>query len=106
MNEDYSTVTDADLQREIDAIHAELVAREQARADEAAQRELAIYNAVAEVDALIGPEGLTEPNMTTLNGVLLYTDAQMQQNAGIALRLAFMAVRQLARIVRNLAAAR
>lgn len=106
MNEDYSTVADADLQREIDAMHAELAARAQARADEAAQRQQAIYNAVAEVDALIGAEDLTEPNMTTLNGVLLYTDEQMQQNAGVALRLAFTAIRQLARIVRNLAAAR
>ena len=106
MNEDYSTIADADLRREIDAMYAELVAREQARADEAAQRELAIFNAAAEVDALIGAEDLTEPDMATLNGVLLYTDEQMQQNAGIALRLAFMAIRQLAYIVRNLAAAR
>ena len=53
------------------------------------------------LDSLIGPNNPTVPSMTSLTEVQLYTNAQIAGNVALAVRLAFKATEQLARILRD-----
>ena len=55
----------------------------------------------AALDSLIGPDNPTSPSMTSLTEVQLYTNAQIAGSVALAVRLAFKATEQLARILRD-----
>lgn len=60
-----------------------------------------LSGARAALDSLIGPDNPTAPSMKSLTEVQLYTDAQIAGNVALAVRLAFKATEQLARILRD-----
>lgn len=96
---------DADLFALIETIRALVEQRQHARQQEAADREQAIRDAIADLDRLIGPDNPAAPAMTSITEVRLYTRQQMQDNAGLGLELAFQGMELLARTVRDIAAA-
>ena len=60
-----------------------------------------LAGARAALDSLIGPDDPTEPSMTSLTEVQLYTDEQVGANLVLGLRLSFEATEQVARILRD-----
>lgn len=98
---DIATLTDDELRALLSQADALLAAR--ARDNEATEADLRVQvgQAIAALDALIGdgdPKGLD-----SLVAVQQYTDAEMGANAGLALRLAFIGMEQLARTTRDIA---
>lgn len=101
-----TTMADADLQRLVDDVRAEMQRRIAEREAEKAARESSIFDSIAALTALIGPDNPTTASTNTLTEVQLYTNAQMAANAGLAHRLTFVALERLARTVRDIARAK
>lgn len=81
----------------------ELAERAQrAQVERQQQSAAGLANARAALDRLIGPDQPTAPSMNALTEVQLYTDQQIGAHAVLGLRLAFRAVEQVARTVRDL----
>lgn len=100
---DIATLTDDELRALLSQADALLAAR--ARDDEATEADLRVQvgQAIAALDALIGPDQPTTPGLDSITEVQLFTDQQMAQNAGLAHRLTFVALEQLARTTRDIA---
>jgi len=101
-----TTMADADLQRLVDDVRAEMQRRIAEREAEKSARDTAIHGSIAALTALIGPDNPTTASTNTLTEVQLYTNAQMAANAGLAHRLTFVALERLARTVRDIARAK
>ena len=101
-----TTMTDADIARLVGDAQAEMQRRITEREQAKVTRDVAIYDSVAALTALIGPDAPTVAGTGTLTEVQLYTNAQMAANAGLAHRLTFVALERLARTVRDIALAR
>lgn len=98
-------ITNLSLDELSELIQTAALARQQAEADLVQDRETrktSISNAIADLQALLGPVGST-PNLTSIRGVLGYTDAQMAANSGLAFRLAFQGMEKLTKTVLDLA---
>lgn len=64
--------------------------------DEAVVARAQLADAITSMEVLLGPaEG--NANTDSIRGVLRFSDADMAQNAGLALRLAFLGLEQLAK---------
>lgn len=88
-----------------DLAQAASLAAIQAEADRDDDRDAAkvkISEAIASLEALLGPEGAA-PSTTSINGVLAFTDAQMAANAGLAFRTTFIGLKALTKTVLDLA---
>lgn len=100
---DLTGMTDDELQALLAQLHSEQLAR----ADRARDRASTVHAGIEAVEkamrTLIGPDGLTTPNQTSIRGMRLYTDAQLQQYAGLALRLVLTGLEQIADAVADLA---
>ena len=81
------------------------IAYEEARNREATlegERLARIQNSVNVLTALLGDPD-DPPNITSISGVLQYSDSDLEQNAGLALRLAFQGMELLTKTVRDIA---
>jgi hypothetical protein len=88
-----------------DLAQAASLAAIQAEADRDDDRDAAkvkISQAIASLEALLGPEGAA-PSTNSINGVLAFTDAQMAANAGLAFRTTFIGLKALTKTVLDLA---
>ena len=99
---DISALDANDLILLINEANARYRAVQKAEADEEAQTRTAIGQSVATLDALIG-DGVTEPNLTTIVGVQLYTDEQIDQNTVLAIRLLMQGLEVTTRTLRDVA---
>lgn len=64
--------------------------------DEVETARAGVTQAISAMETLLGPEE-GPPDTTSIRGVLRFSDEDMAQNAGIALRLAFLGLEQLAK---------
>ena len=99
---DISTLAPAELIQLINSANARYAAQQQAEADTEQQLRADIGQAVATLDALIG-DGTTTPNLSTIVGVQLYTDAQIGANSVLAIRLLMQGLEVTARTLRDVA---
>lgn len=99
---DISTLTGAELVELLLAANARYAAQQQAEADTEQQLRADIGQSVATLDALIG-DGTTAPNLSTIVGVQLYTDAQIGANSVLAIRLLMQGLEVTARTLRDVA---
>jgi len=99
---DISTLT---LQELRDLAQAASLAAIQAEADRDEDRDAAkvkISEAIASLEALLGPEGAA-PSTSSINGVLAFSNEQMAANAGLAFRTTFIGLKALTKTVLDLA---
>ena len=101
---DLDGMTDADLARLIDQARALIATHEQTRAQEAAQLGVSIHAAIDTLTGLLGPE-TGPPGQGDIHAMLRYSDTQLQTNAGLALRLILLGMRQLTITTRDIATA-
>lgn len=92
--DDLTTIADADLQRQAEAIRAEQVRRIAEREQEEASLQTQIANAVSSLTALLGPVGATKPTMENLlagrvsiREVGAFDPAELATQPGLALSL-------------------
>ena len=78
----------------------QIVYEEQNKRADARQR---LIDSISTLNALIGPDNPTEPGLTSLTEVRLFSQQDMGNNAGLALALAFQALEILARATRDIA---
>lgn len=74
-----------------------------AQADTDAARRQRIGAVVAELTATLGPADPTTPGTDSIRAMLLYPDADLQQHAGLALRLVLIGLEIVTRASRDLA---
>ena len=106
MTTNIAAMTDAELDELITAIQADRQRRADERAENRENLSASIRQSIAQLDALVGPDNPSQPAMTSLTEVRLYSRADMHANAGLGLELAFLALELLARTTRDIAAAR
>jgi hypothetical protein len=67
-----------------------------------AEKKIEIGEAIAELQALLGPEGAS-PSLNSIRGVLGFTDQQLAENSGLAFRLILLGMEQLTKTTLDLA---
>lgn len=92
---DISNLTAKELLELLNAADNLYRVKEQEELDARTARRESVGEAIAHIEAILGPEGSTK-NTNTIRGVLGYTDAEMAANAGIAFRRSFQGLEQIA----------
>lgn len=100
---DLDTMSDEAIAQLAASLQQELTWRAAAREAEDQANRTAIKDAITQLKALIGPESPTTPGLNSISEIRLYTQQQMQDNAGLALERAFLGLDLLARTVLSMA---
>lgn len=100
---DYTDWTEAELITHINALNAAYAARQQENAQTEAEARADVTAAIAGLNALLGPDNPTAPGVGSISEMLEYTDAQLGQYAGLALRQVLLGMQIQARLTRDLA---
>lgn len=99
---DISTLTLDELRDLIGDANSRYATLEHTQQQETADLRTQIDAAIAQLDALLGPEG-APPGTDSIRAVLAYSDAEMAANAGVAFRLTFAGLAEVTRITRDIA---
>lgn len=100
---DLGSMDDAGLSKLIEDIQALLVQRQAEREAQQADVDVSILDAVAKLDALLGPEEPTAPGLESIREVRMFSQGDMHENAGLGLELAFLALQLLTETTRDIA---
>lgn len=100
---DYTSWSEADLIAHINALNAAYAAKQRENEQTEADTRAAVTTAIAGLDALIGPDNPTAPGLGSISEMLKYTDEQLGQYAGLALRQVLLGMQIQARLTRDLA---
>ena len=101
---DVSTITyREELEAIIRAAYARDLELQQQQADSDAQRRQRIAQAVDSLTALLGPANPQTPGLGSIREMRLYQDADLQQHAGLAIRLVLEGMEILTATARDVA---
>lgn len=100
---DYSAWTEADLIVHINALNAAYAAKQRENEQTESDARAAVTTAIAGLDALIGPDNPSAPGLGSISEMLQYTDEQLGQYAGLALRQVLLGMQIQAHLTRDLA---
>lgn len=100
---DIATATPDQLREAMSLIATRLAQLEQATEQTEADTRAAVTAAIAGLDALLGPDNPAAPGLNSISEMLKYTDAQLGQYAGLALRQVLRGMQIQARLTRDLA---
>ena len=87
----------------INAANAAYAALQQENEQTEAETRAAVTAAIAGLDALLGPDNPTTPGLDSISEMLKYTNEQLGQYAGLALRQVLLGMQIQARLTRDLA---
>ena len=77
--------------------------REEERRQSQAESKVSVAESIEGLDALIGPDNPTTPTLNSLTEIQLFSQEELKENAGLALKQVFVGIELLARIVRDIA---